>query len=79
MASYVKNYVLVGMLVIHVAEVAWFARTRLRKYWVERFTALWWAWVGCVFLGGVAGITRFDEMVGGMERDAERRRGEAKH
>lgn len=78
LASYIKNYVLVVVLLIHVGEAAWFSRTRLRKYWVDRFSPLWWAWSGCVFLGGVAGMWRFDEYVAGIERE-KNKKGEGKH
>ncbi|KAK5955422.1 hypothetical protein OHC33_003060 [Knufia fluminis] len=69
---YVKNTVLVGMLIIHVSETVYMARGRLRRYWVPRFSGVWWAWCSVVFAGGIAGITRFDEMVGDLERERER-------
>lgn len=68
--SYVKDAVLVGMLAIHLGEAVWFSRTRLRRYWVPRFSAVWWMWTTAVFNGGVAAVFRFDEMV-----EAERAKG----
>jgi len=67
LTSYVKDAVLVGMLAIHVTEAAYFSRTRLRKYWVPRFSGVWWMWTTAVFNGGVAAMWRFDEMVESME------------
>ena len=72
-ASHVKNQVLVGMLIIHVSEAAYMSRMHLRKYWVPRFSAVWWVWVAVVFNGGAAGMYRFQDMVEGME--AERAKG----
>ncbi|KAJ9650259.1 hypothetical protein H2198_010429 [Neophaeococcomyces mojaviensis] len=60
------------MLAIHISEAGYFARTRLRKHWVQRFSPLWWMWTTCVFNGGVAGITRFDEMVEVMKAEREK-------
>lgn len=78
LAAIIKDYVLIPILLIHVAEAAYFSRNKLRKYWVERFTGLWWKWTGCVFLGGVAGMSRFDDYVAGIERERNRK-GEGKH
>lgn len=41
---------------------------------MPRFGAVWWAWCGIVFLGGVAGITRFDEMARAEEREVEKKK-----
>ena len=71
-AELMATPVLWFMLVVHTAEAGYFARTRLRRHWVQRFSPLWWVWVTCVFNGGVAGITRFDEMVEGIKLEKEK-------
>lgn len=77
-AYHVKDSVLALMIVIHVGEAAYFARARLRKFWVGTFTSVWWAWTAAVFNGGVAGITRFDEMVREMEEEKKKKK-DGKH
>lgn len=70
LAARLRAPVLAFILVVHTAEAAWFARARLRRYWVPPFSgALWWGWVAVVWLGGVAGIARFDDYVAGLERE----------
>lgn len=71
-AAYVKDWVLVGMLLIHTAEAAVMARGRLRRYWVPRFSGTWWAWTTATFTGGVAALGRFDDMVREMEEERKR-------
>ena len=73
LASVLCRPVLLGMVLIHGTEVVWFERTRLRKFWIERWSGVWWAWVCCVFVGGVAGQWRFDEMVEGIKEERERK------
>lgn len=51
------------ILLIHAAEVTFFARTKLRKHQVRTGSSVWWLWVVDVFIGGVAGIKRFDGLV----------------
>lgn len=72
LTSYVKDPVLAGMLVIHIGEVVYFSRTRLRKYWVPRFSGVWCLWTAAVFNGGVAAIFRFDDMVKSTEEERAR-------
>jgi len=43
---------------------------------VPRFSRVWWVWCTAVFTGGVAAVTRFDQMV--RDTEAERANG-AKH
>ncbi|KAJ8606826.1 hypothetical protein MRB53_040693 [Persea americana] len=69
LASWTCKPVLVGMVLIHGAEVWHFQRSRLRTYWVAVGSVVWWCWVLCVFSGGVAGIWRFDEMVEGIRAE----------
>ena len=66
--------ILVGFVgVVHVAEIVWVSRGRLRRYNVDLVGAVWWYWVVSVAIEGFAAIMRFDEEVG-----RERKRREAK-
>ena len=56
-------YVLVFMLVLHGAEAAQMARSRLRRHSVETFSGVWWAWVVDTFFEGFGAFQRFDGMV----------------
>ena len=55
--------------IMHVGEVVWVVRRRLRRYRVEVFGRVWWAWVGNVFVEGFAAIMRFDEEVRRLEEE----------
>ena len=46
------NKVFYPMLAIHFTEAFLLDRTRLRKYGVERGSALWWKWMASVFIEG---------------------------
>ncbi|ETN41778.1 uncharacterized protein HMPREF1541_03715 [Cyphellophora europaea CBS 101466] len=48
---------------IHVLEVRHMMVSRLRRYGVEPFSALWWAWVLDNFFEGFGAFARFDEVV----------------
>ncbi|EXJ86883.1 hypothetical protein A1O3_03837 [Capronia epimyces CBS 606.96] len=52
------------IVVVHAAEVVWFASTKLPRYWVEPASAVWWAWVLDCFVEGVGCLSRFDRIVG---------------
>ncbi|KAI0837269.1 hypothetical protein F5Y06DRAFT_85633 [Hypoxylon sp. FL0890] len=65
----------IPVLIIHVTEAWWLARTRLYTHGVEAGTGLWWLWVACTFMEGWPGVVRFDRLV-----EAERKKKEgAKH
>ncbi|KAI0142572.1 hypothetical protein F4776DRAFT_512951 [Hypoxylon sp. NC0597] len=65
----------IPVLIIHVTEAWWIARTRLRVHGVEAGTRLWWLWVACTFVEGLPALARFDRLV-----EAERKKKEgAKH
>lgn len=72
-AYHVKDWVLLGMLVIHTVEAGVMARGRLRRFWVPRFSRMWWLWTTATFSGGVAALWRFDDML--REVEEERARG----
>ena len=71
-AYHVKDWVLLGMLVIHTVEAGVMARGRLRRFWVPRFSRMWWLWTTATFSGGVAALWRFDDMVRGIEEERAR-------
>ena len=58
---------LTGMLCIHGWEATFMTRTRMRRYEVELFSWLWWAWVGDAFVEGFGAFLRIDETVEGMK------------
>ncbi|EXJ88099.1 hypothetical protein A1O1_05027 [Capronia coronata CBS 617.96] len=60
----VQPGVLGFMVIVHVLEAVWFARTKLRRHWVEAGSAVWWAWIGDCLLEGVGCLKRFDGVVG---------------
>ncbi|KAI1417872.1 hypothetical protein F5Y13DRAFT_149965 [Hypoxylon sp. FL1857] len=65
----------IPVLIIHLTEAWWLARTRLHKHGVEAGSGLWWLWVACTFVEGLPGLVRFDRLV-----EAERKKKEgAKH
>lgn len=62
-------------LALHLGEAYWLERTRLRKYGVERGTALWWKWTLSCFIEGFGCFQRADEVIRRKEKEAEK----AKH
>lgn len=67
----IQPWLLPGILAIHVGEVVWMARTRLRRHGVRRWSGLWWMWVGTCFIEGWGSFQRIDGMVGEMETETE--------
>ncbi|KAI1610171.1 hypothetical protein EDD36DRAFT_443535 [Exophiala viscosa] len=63
-----QPYVLGIMVVLHGAEAVWFTN-RLKRYWVEVGTWVWWCWVGDCLLEGVGCLTRFERVVGRLEAE----------
>ncbi|RYO93126.1 hypothetical protein DL766_004816 [Monosporascus sp. MC13-8B] len=67
--------IFVPVLVIHITEAWWIARTRLAKHGIEEGSKLWLLWVADTFIEGAPAMWRFDALV-----EAERkRRQSAKH
>lgn len=64
-----QPFVLAVMVVLHVGETAWLANTRLKRYWVEVGTAVWWLWVLDCALEGVGCLSRFDRIVSRLEAE----------
>lgn len=73
--TWLVKAIFVPVLVIHVSEAWWIARTRLAKHGIETGTKLWLLWVADTFLEGLPAMWRFDALV-----DAEKKLREgAKH
>jgi hypothetical protein len=72
---WIANTILLPVLAIHITETVVMERTRLRKYGVERGSGLWWVWMVDCFLEGYGSFQRFDGLVEGKRREAEK----AKH
>ena len=60
--------ILLGMIAVHVGETVWFWRTRLEKYNVKRFGAVWWKWLITSLCSGFPIFERFDEVVHDVEQ-----------
>jgi hypothetical protein len=60
------------MLAIHFTEAFLLDRTKLRKYGVERGSALWWKWMASVFIEGWGCWKRIDAEVGRKMKEAEK-------
>lgn len=71
----IQPWVIYPMVIIHVAEMVYFSRGRLRRYNVPRFSVVWWKWVASNFLEGSGAFIRFD----GVVQEEERRRTNARH
>ena len=54
------------------------ARSRLAKYNVPRYSALWWKWILTTFVEGFTNFHRFDECVEEEKREKEKAKKEAK-
>ena len=63
------------IVIVHLIETIWLARTRLSKHSVPLGSGLWWEWALDCFLGGGGAIYRFDQVV----QQEEIRRANAKH
>ena len=48
---------------IHVIEVIWLIKTRLRRFNIGSGMLVWWLWCLSCFIEGLGAISRFDDMV----------------
>lgn len=69
--QWMSKVIALPTLAIHVGEVIVLDQTRLRKYGVERFSPLWWKWVGACFVEGFGCFQRIDAMVARKAKEAE--------
>jgi hypothetical protein len=73
-AHYVQPLTITLMLVIHISEATYFARTRLRKHQVQTGSAVWWSWVTSNLVEGVGAMQRFDAIVRNKEEEKKRKK-----
>ncbi|KZF19837.1 hypothetical protein L228DRAFT_250264 [Xylona heveae TC161] len=59
----IQPLLIVTMVAIHVFEVTWLARTRLRVHNVPVTSKLWWIWMASCFIEGFGSFQRFDDIV----------------
>ncbi|KAH7021289.1 uncharacterized protein B0I36DRAFT_353963 [Microdochium trichocladiopsis] len=64
--------IVVPVLLIHITEAWWMARTRLAKHSVDVGSRTWWLWTGNTFFEGAPAFWRFDKLV---EAERVRRQG----
>lgn len=63
----IQPFVFYAMITIHLAEVIYMERSRLRKHGVKMFSSVWWSWLMSDFVEGFPATLRFDRLV----KDAE--------
>lgn len=73
--KWIVRMISMPVLAIHFGEAYMLDKTRLRKYGVERGSALWWKWIGSCFVEGFGCWVRIDKEVRYNEKEAEK----AKH
>ncbi|KXJ86788.1 putative integral membrane protein [Microdochium bolleyi] len=61
--TWLTRLIVVPVLLIHVTEAWWIARTRLEKHGVELGSGLWWLWTANTFFEGAPAFWRFDRLV----------------
>lgn len=71
----VQPLVIYPMLVLHMGEAIYMARSRLSKHTVPFGSQLWLSWVCSTFIEGFGSFVRFDTLV----KEEESRRANAKH
>ncbi|KAL8833273.1 MAG: hypothetical protein Q9170_004376 [Blastenia crenularia] len=59
----VQPLVIYPMVVGHLIEAIWMARSRLRKHSVPTFSWLWWTWFLSTFIEGKGAFIRIDRIV----------------
>lgn len=70
----VRVWVIWILLLVHIPEVVYMERSRLRKHTVPTLSALWWKWILSTSVEGVSAFIRFDQIV-----EEERKKLKAKH
>jgi len=63
------------MLVVHISETVYLARTRLQKHQVKTGSPVWWSWVISSFIEGFGAIQRFDAVVQDKEEEKKKKKG----
>jgi hypothetical protein len=73
--AWLTNAIVIPVLVIHLAEAYWIARSRLAKHGVETGSVLWVGWVLVTFFEGYPAMRRFDRLV----EEERKKKDSAKH
>ncbi|KAL8786368.1 MAG: hypothetical protein Q9195_008233 [Heterodermia aff. obscurata] len=71
----IQPYYIVFLLVVHIGEAIYLARTRMEKHTVPIFSQLWWKWFISDSLEGFPALLRFDAVV----KEEKLRRERQKH
>jgi hypothetical protein len=69
---WISNGIALPVLGIHVFEAYKLDKTRLRRYGVERGSAVWWKWIASCFIEGLGCFQRIDREVKRKEVEAEK-------
>ncbi|KAL8800670.1 MAG: hypothetical protein Q9200_007178 [Gallowayella weberi] len=70
-----QPFILYPLVTLHISEAVYMSRSRLRRYNVPQFSALWWKWVGSTFIEGYGAFVRVDALV----NKEEEKRSKARH
>ena len=71
----IQPFMFYPMIIGHLVEATWMARTRLRKYSVPTFSRLWWKWFLSTSIEGVGAMIRIDRIA----QEEEERKASAAH
>ena len=70
----IQPWLLLGMVAIHSAEMAYLMQYRLVKHSVNPRTFLFWQWAGTTFIEGVFAFRRFDALVAREREEKEKQK-----
>ncbi|KAF7946329.1 hypothetical protein EAE96_009328 [Botrytis aclada] len=68
---WITDKIALPTLAIHVVEVIWMDRSRLRKYNIERGSSMWWKWMASCLIEGIGSFARIDAMIKQQEKEKE--------
>jgi hypothetical protein len=74
LSYFLQPFTISIMLVIHISEAVYLARTRLRKHQVKTGSRVWWSWVMSNFIEGAGALQRFDAIVQDKEEEKKKRK-----
>jgi hypothetical protein len=72
---FLQPFTICFMLVVHISETVYLARTRLQKHQVKTGSPVWWSWVISSFIEGFGAIQRFDAVVQDKEEEKKKKKG----
>jgi hypothetical protein len=73
-AHLVQPLTITAMLIIHISEAIYLARTRLRKHQLQTGSVVWGSWVLSNLIEGVGAFQRFDAIVRDKEEEKKRKK-----